>query len=326
MADAYVPNAYWGMGDNVWQIPYLRRLSELYDRVFIMTPWPRMYHALPKVVPLDPRDDGSSRAGWDVFRGNIEANSSLFVRKRDVAKELEKADLWPWGAENMNKKTDLEKVCQKLELGRVDLSFPIKPEWQGEAEEWLDRNVGKRPRILLHPPVNHPGIIYARDPVPRYFKLIHDEFRKDASFFDAAWHESGKLEPVIELPIPVFQSRGLNVTTFWAVAALADAIVCSPNQMLMLALAFRKPTLVIWGGCWWPNLIVDPRVQHGSYVSVEPNPFCGCGLVNHDCAKVIDERMILKGFRSVLAYARKSYSVPPASIERETRSSRRSSS
>jgi hypothetical protein len=322
--DLLIEGTAWGMGDQVWQLPYVRALAPKYGRVFMMTPWPQLYHFIPNLVFLHPDDEGSKFSGWDYFREQIDLSSNLFVRRDDIRQLLEAAAKTRFGAGAAQGMTDIQRICPSMSPSTtMDITISLKDEWIAAVADWLRRNA-PQPRVLIHPPRNRPGILYARDPVPRYFKRILDRHRKHVSFFDVA-RVADNVEPAPELEgVPVLDTRGAP-GAFWAAVAAADAVICSPAHALPLALAFKRPTLALFGGCHWPNLLIDPRIQHLDYFAVAPEPFCGCGQTMHDCHKAIAPERIDSAMDSLLS-AMDGHKWPPSFMAAASSSTQASTS
>lgn len=305
---AYVVNPFWGMGDNVWQLPYVRALARQHGRVYFATPWPQMYHAEQGCALIHPADYEPTHVTsgfykWTYFKENIDAQPpGTYCRAASACGAVQIT----FGTGVLAGKTDLERICppavETALAYPADISFPCKPEWLSKAAEWLNNNAYTRPRVLLHVPTNRPGTVLARDPWFRYFARLYARYRDRVCFYDAARHVPGESEPIGDLDgLRVYPSRGPEITTLWALVALADIVVCSPNHMLPLALAFKRPTLALFGGCVWPDLLIDPRVRHAAYRAVAPAPYCGCGQMLHDCNKVLDEGQVYSAFEALLA-------------------------
>ena len=296
---ARIRNGYWGMGDNVMQLPVVRELCRRFPQVYLATPWPQLYWELPNIRLTHPLLESRSFVyEWTHFRENIEAQPA------STWSELppDWTEFW-WGSGGHAKdSTRLAAICPAVELpARVSTRFGLKREWLRAAREWLDLNMpGNRPRVLMHVPVAPPGRELARDAIFEAFAVVFKGFSRRVAFFDAARTEPGICEPIGRLPMPTFRSFGPDITTLWALSSLADAIVTSPCHFGDLAIAFSRPTLLLCGGCMGPQHVYDPRQDMSKMAIAAPDPFCECGHSEHQCNKDLDLGMVVEKFQCVL--------------------------
>jgi hypothetical protein len=291
------------MGDNVMQLPLVRQLASRYGEVFLASPWPQLYGELGNVRFLHPATENRELYGWTHFRENIDVQpKSLWVAEADVPAAAARFYWGSGGDVRQGINTRLSVTCPQIALPRrVSTHFRLRQDWLASARAWLDDNVPRgQPRVLLHVPTAPPGVELARDARFESFRQVYDEFCNCVAFFDAARVEPGICEPVGQIPMPVFSSFGPQVTTLWALAALADAVVTSPCHMGDLAAAFTRPTLLLSGGSLPARRVYDPRQDLCRLVAVEPEPFCECNLAYHDCHKTLDPQAVRAGFRRVL--------------------------
>ena len=307
MSSAHIIGGYWGMGDNVMQFPLVRELAARFDAVYLTTPWPQLYWQLPNLRFVFPSHENPELFGWTHFRENIDAQPpEMWIAPRHVPAD---AVRFYWGSGGNvvdGANTRLSVTCPQVPLpARISSGIALRGEWLRAARQWLDANVpGDRPRVLMHVPMAPPGVELARDARFGSFAHIYDAFHDAVAFFDAARIEPGICEPIGRLAMPVFSSFGPQVTTLWALVALADAVVASPCHMSDLAMAFLRPTLLLIGGSLSAGRLYDPRLDLSRLIAVEPEPFCECNLPYHDCHKTLERDTIVAAYRRTLTFAK----------------------
>ena len=86
--------------------------------------------------------------------------------------------------------------------------------------------------------------------------------------------------------------NGLKIPELMGLLSGAEVIIAGPGYTVPVAMAYKVPHVIIYGGAAkWNRLakLTDPRVSHKLAV-VEPDDFCRvCPTVEHDCNKTISD-------------------------------------
>jgi hypothetical protein len=122
----------------------------------------------------------------------------------------------------------------------------------------LSEFADSRLKCLLHVPGNKTGEpAHPRFCDPQKFAEICNS-NKSVQYFDAQRIAPEEVEPIIDLPMRIVDTRH-NVELLWGLIALADVVVTTDNHMLPLALAMNKSIIYLPG--YVPvDYLLDPRI------------------------------------------------------------------
>ena len=88
MSAARIIGGYWGMGDNVMQLPLVKQLEAKFSTVYLATPWPQLYRQFDNIRFLHPAVESPELYGWTHFRENIDAQpAKIWVAEQDVPED-----------------------------------------------------------------------------------------------------------------------------------------------------------------------------------------------------------------------------------------------
>lgn len=276
--NAVVVNGPEGFGDTIYMRAALRRLAESWEAVYVRTPWPQVFHDIPKIRPVRPH--------------------ALFYRTQNVNVAAVDPGIWHYPAPGLPEKMAaygldhfragtniMAAFMQTLRVSDpVDFSLKVDPSWE---PEWL-KDV-PRPFGVVHPAsVRREWMNPARNPRPEYLQAVIDS-RPDVHWIsvgfnvaDVEWYEGGPLRGISRN----FDKGELSPTQLLAVLARADMAVSAPCWMIPAAAALRTPHFCIFGGMMSPQLVLDKRMGHRTK-TVSPVPFCNCLQNDHNCNKSI---------------------------------------
>lgn len=273
-----IVNGPEGFGDTLYLRAAIRRLAEQWDAVFVRTPWPQLFHDIPKARPARP--------------------SGIFYRTQNVNVSRVPPAIWSYppgglaelpGIYNVGHFRAgtgiLSSLMKQLKVtDPVDFSLTVDPTWE---PEWL-KDV-PRPFGIVHPPsIRREWLNTARNPRPEYVQAVLDT-RQDVHWISVGFNVQGHEwfdGPPLRGIARRFDNGELTANQLLAVLAKADLAVSGPCWMLPAAAALRTPLFCIFGGSIPPQFLVEPRMG-GTIKTVSPVPFCACLLNEHTCNKTI---------------------------------------
>jgi hypothetical protein len=87
-----------------------------------------------------------------------------------------------------------------------------------------------------------------------------------------------------------FVNGELSVPELLGLISGASVVIGGPGYQAPACLAYRTPCVVVYGGAGALNRLdklTDPRIEGARLSAVEPDRFCNCRLIGHDCDKQI---------------------------------------
>ena len=244
-----------GLGDCVYTRTVVRNLLAQGREVYVRTCWPQVFVDLPvKCLPFP---------------------TELRTQRRNVERGWAWAD-YPSGSNRIHPSYSWG---QGLSLPRALASkvgvpaegdFSFSPPWSASK--------GKKPLAIVIPPTvrtEWPNV--ARPCDPCYMQQLITEHRG----FD--WVEVSDLDPPKEVlfgqPLVGVRHAGdLSTEQLIGLLATADVIVTGVGYGLPLGIALRVPTLCLFGGDIPERLLVEDWMIGAPYASLQPHPFCECGI------------------------------------------------
>lgn len=279
-----------GLGDNLFQRPFVRAACARHPTVFLETPWPELYEDLPKVRPVrsltklrtQRRNERASRAAWVTAPG------------------LAKRARFSYGSGELRHMSILEALDNCVPLGPGDGLY-------------LDLPAGfTRPAPILPAVTVPPGAPYVvvrpatvrrewsnpwRNPRPEYLADAARACRRAgyrvvvvADLEDGEEWLDGELPPYDMASL----DGSLDVRELFGLLEGAAGVIGGVGWIVPAALAMQKPTLVVLGGNGMhnaPEKITDPRLDLSPLTFARPDRFCMCegkvGRRDHECDKRI---------------------------------------
>lgn len=259
----HITNPLMGMGDQIFQLPHIRKLCKQYDAVYIFTPWPQIYWDMPKVHCLHPSLSDNPVKNWMYIQRNISSQPEGTWSCPDPA-FIASMDKLSWDITYYSSKSTISVMSPLLDKdSKLDIGLQLKSEWLIAANIWLNRLVPAHPRILIYPPhIGLNGEVNSRFCPFTYFKYVYQQYCHAGNFFGITCSADPGLMPMGVIPdIPYFTSSATDVTTFWSLLKLVDILICTNNHAIAFAMAFGTKTLYLGGRAVPRDNLFDTRIE-----------------------------------------------------------------
>lgn len=285
----------WGLGDNVYQRPFVRKLLEQYE-VWLETPWPEVYEGL----------EGSLHF--------VRGSRNL----RTQNKNMQGKTCW----EPVPPGTPMRQIGYRLsdptsnmirEMGSsFDLAGRTLPMDLPTTEPWKET----KPYALVRPvTLRKEWSNPARNPNPEYIFQAATRLMETHHVISIA-DVAPPYEEFVGTPPPAheYYNHGeLGVKELFAAVAGADIVVGGVGWLVPFAIAAKVRGAIILGGQGGynsPEKITHPNWTH-NLTFFTPESYCKCSLMKHDCPKEIKD--FSERFDSFLKATVSSGTRPPAS-------------
>ena len=291
---AYVDGLH-GLGDNIFQRPFVADLARRVNAVWLRTPWPQLYCDIRNVAyvfcPSGLRTQAKNLQTLDrtfpyILRSVAEGSSNIRARLYYHFDELEKTSIT--GA-----------FRQQLPPSKK-LVFDLPPFHPPKGIP--------RPYIVLRPAtIRSEWKNPARNPDPAYIAQAAEALKSRYTIISVADLERGAEDLEGEEPYAdiKFHRGELNVMDLMGLIRHCAGCVGGVGWILPAAVAYHVPVLLILGGMGGHNApakITDPDQDLSKVVWATPDNFCMCKAFEHPCPKFIGNfKEKLREFESVLA-------------------------
>jgi len=321
----------YGFGDTIYMRSLIRSLARRHEEIYVRTTLPEAFWDIPNIKFVRPAPnrlhaqadhirhiDKSREYKWTKPPAGIEQRpwGKLVPgwAHTSNAPDAKAVPLGPRGEESTT-----EYFVNEHGLKDFDFALPLKKRWLQAAKKIIEKlDTGKRNICLVRAPTIHEGWAnYSRNPKPEYFQRLIDEYKDEYYFISAGYylkdHEwpEKKLEGIDKR----FEKGELDITTLFGLIKLSDMVIAPPDLFSVLAIALRTKCFCIFGGCAKPSVIFHPNMGLDGLACAEPEPFCNCMRMNHDCHKEISEEGLLRQFEELKARIRPvkrvSVGIPP---------------
>lgn len=285
---------YFGIGDNIYQRPFIKRLCEIHQVVYLETPVPEIYvgcggnvrFVRPKSMYLRTQQKIVDRMP-DV----------LWTEPPPGVDTLRLAYHYPNNKGLCHRKGNSVVECFGAQIPGADperdFRMTVPKAWREAAREHVSTNA---PICLIKPPtLRKEWEVPSRNPLMRYYSMLINQFRNDFAFVSVADIQKGAERidgkmPAVDLRLHKGQ---LTLPELVGLTAIAEVVICCPSFMLPMAAMTGTRTLCLFGGYMAPPLIVEPWMD--AEVAA-PMPFCNCFEPAHKCNKILDEEEVLAKF------------------------------
>lgn len=270
-----------GLGDNIFQRPFVRAACARHAEVYLETPWPELYEDLPQVRPVrtftklrtQGRNERTTAARWyDSPRAAVKAHFTY------AGRELRTLNI-------------LESLERGVPLNRGDrLALDLPASCQTPPAAVLDR-LGPVYAVVRPATVRREWANPARNPRPEYLAQAAAALRaRGIPVVVVADLVAGEEDLVGELPPHDLALLGgeLPIRSLLGLVAGAAAVVGGVGWLVPAALALRRPALIVVGGNGMhnaPEKITDPRLDLSRMTFALPARLCMCEGKGHECTK-----------------------------------------
>lgn len=267
-----------GLGDGVYQRPFLRAQSEVRP-VYVTTPWPELYADLPNVFPVHPTAE----------------------RLRTQHKHVRRLDAtgFPWATvpkvhDNAFFTYSLRRPGSILEELEKLVGLDGQP-FRFDLPDLGPSPVRAAKPVAVLRPVTHrrEWLNVSRSPRPEYMAQAALVLRA-AGFHVVTVADVDPPEEWLEGERPEADEEFLHgeLTPIEVVALMQHAavVVGGPGFIVPVSIAAKTPLVIIFGGQGGhnaPERILDRRMDTSRTRLVLPERFCPCTQREHHCAKTI---------------------------------------
>lgn len=285
---------YAGIGDNVWQLPFVKDIARKVDEFYIETYTPQFYWNIPNVKFIKPKKH-RFEMHWNIVN-SLPADTWSDVPQE--ARELPKPAYWSGFKYGL---TIPEQFQDLWGTNSYDISFEVKPEWAQEGKRIINGLDTKGKKIcVMHFPTERPEWkCPARDPKPEYMQLIVDKYHDEYFFISLADLRNEVFYCAPKGIDKEFHQGELSLEQMIGLVKEADMIISGNCYLFALGIGIGTKTFYIGGGTQDVKLFFDKRMNLSNVAYVQPEPFCACLNSMHDCYKDIPERKILSTFEEL---------------------------
>lgn len=277
MADCYLVRGHVGLGDNIYQRPFVRRIAE-HGECWLQTPWPELYEDIPGVRFV-----------------------RMTVGLRTQAKNIDRQPHSRWSRPPADCKNvrlhysaraglpgHFAQFRQRFPFPTGDLRFDLPvtiPSWGLLTD---------RPIAFVRPVterIEWPAP--ARSPDPAYIEQACGILRDQGYHVVLVAHlEPGAETLVGDLPLhdTAFLHGELDIVRLLGLLKGSAIAVGGSGWIVPAALAAGVPLVLIGGGCGAvnsPEWLTDPAMDTSRFLPILPDNYCRCADRWHDCDKRI---------------------------------------
>lgn len=295
-----VVRGMYGLGDNVYQRPFVRAQFARFDTVWLETPWPELYRDIAAAHDLRfVRSEDRLRTQTKHARS---VAPSVWSEPPGEVRRIQAAYGWLGLAAHQTIIRSLEAVWG-LYGEPFDFRLPTDPAWP--------RTHRPRPIAVIRPAtVRREWKSPSRNPRQEYLQAIADELAPTHHVISLAdlqdgeeWLDGPPLERVHER----LERGELGLEAMLGLIASADVVVGGVGFIAPLGIALGVRTFIVHGGRGAhnaPEVITDPRMDLSRFGWVLPDRFCRCSEAEHGCDKTIDRGRLVETFRSFMEATR----------------------
>lgn len=307
--------SYLGIGDNIYQRPFIKKLAEEHDEIYIDTPVPQLYvdcghnikfvksNILFKEMELRTQKrymDSMPEVLWTPEPDSTVPQMRLAYHYQNSA-----------GYTTRQGHSVIECLSQQVPGANLpgDFKIRVRERWILEAMEILQAHPHFYERsdkllcVVKVPTIRAEWPVPSRNPKFEYYRILMDGIMRDYQVIcladleeDLEWLDfnEGDLFPNDDL---CFFNGEFNIRQLLGLMHLADLVICCPSFMVPMCAAVDTKTFCIFGGFMAPELILDDRMGLDNFAHIAPGTPCeyedtgikiGCFNPDCDCDKEID--------------------------------------
>jgi hypothetical protein len=266
-----------GLGDSIYLRPLVRAAAAA-GPVWVETPWPELFEDLP-VLFAKPRTDLRTQ------RKNMSAQPADRYRT-------------PVGVTKYQLTYDWQNLEKGALFATMEAQAPVCADpFVFDLPDFGPCPVKTRKPIALIRPVTErrEWLNRARNPLPEYVaeaaRILRAEGYHVVSVADLKPGEEWMLDPAPEADV-AYHAGELGIRDLMALVQHAAVVVGGSGWIIPASIAAGVPLVVIGGGQAGhngPDKVTDPRMDLSRTTWVEPDHFCACADMLHDCDKTITD-------------------------------------
>ena len=275
-----------GMGDNIFQRPYIHTLCGLFETVYLDSPWPHLYLDMPQNLRLIP-----SFSRLRTQKKNTQKWTHMYS---DPPQDRHMIGYRPHY--NFKDGRSIFKFFNRI-MPREGFFFHMEPpnEWGNDlpfdpTEPFcIVRNTTTRREWYV--PNRNCRNEYLQYAASRYKELTGHNIIEIADIDGDVETLDG--EHIQAADIRLVKGELNHPSLIWAFKNAAAVISCT-GFALPLAQMVKANALIIFGGYDLPEWFTHPDQNCPDVITITPDKPCGCHKKNHNCNLAISERRLMK--------------------------------
>lgn len=273
-----------GLGDNLYQRPFVRQAAQRWGAVYLETPWPELYADLKNVFPIRTGTQLRTQAK------NERRTSIEFHRPPRGSQRMAR---FAYGSVELQRGSIISAFARQLPA-RGPLTFDLPANCRTPAATVLEE-LGPRYAVVRPATVRREWSNPARNPDPAYIAEAAAQLRAASiPVLVVADLAAGEEELVGPLPPHDLALLGgeLSIEELLGTVAGAAAVAGGVGWLVPASIAAQRQALIILGGNGMhnaPEKITDPALDSSTLTFVTPDRFCLCERKDHACPKEISQ-------------------------------------
>jgi len=275
-------NGMFGLGDNLYQLGFVRALADQGHHVTIVTPWPEIYADVPNI-------------GFQRPHTNL----------RTQNKNIQRVESGTWNTDvNFDKRMTVHYGAGTVIPSDMQRIFDIQPTWGLRKFKQPKR---KKPYIVIRPATaRKEWLNEARNPLPEYIDQVARWLSKKYEIISVADLQDGQEWLVGDAPHADVQYHAgeLSVSDLMALCQGASGIMGGIGWLVPYAINAGTPAFVIAGGNGGynhPEKLINSTMNLDKIRFATPDEICMCIDNRHGCNKTIsDLKDIFNEWKSLL--------------------------
>lgn len=276
-------NSMRGLGDNVYQRPFVRQLGD----VIVTTPWPELYVDLPNVKFM-------------------RSDTTLRTQQKNIMRQP--PEIWTHDY-RIDRTIDVQYAGNDFETAGIfatmERQFGVKPGSFDLPKAPMWRSGSRRPIAVIRPVTERSEWqSQARNPLPKYINeaaTILMRTHRVISVADvdgrAEWFV-GELPPAHER----YHAGELTIDRLLSLVQSAHVVVGGVGWIVPMTIAAGTALYCVLGGRGAhnaPRVVTDPRMDLTRVGWATPDNYCTCDKADHNCDKTISD--FSRGFQKWLS-------------------------
>tara|TARA_Y100001938_G_C8082078_1_gene429775 strand:- start:56 stop:1120 length:1065 start_codon:yes stop_codon:yes gene_type:complete len=307
--DSIVIHGMKGIGDQLFQAPYIKELASRFNRVYWdsdladllwdMPPNVRFFYSPTRLRMQREISNESLRSGHYCDPKEIPRNSTHhhFRYLRSGPKGILRSTVWD--SLNFHLEQFGYPSCDELQF-----HMKTRQSWENAATQLLHEwGISGPFAIVKSLTLRHEWYCPARNCKQEYMQHAVNRLASEMPVIEIG-SQDGIREYFEEGPYQnTYRSFTEGELTLPLIAALCkkSAVTVTPSGFLqVLTLMFKCPTVVIYGGYTYPGTYHSPQLDYSRYFQVGPRNPCRCVSNNHNCNKEIPIEDINKALDEAL--------------------------
>lgn len=280
--DRLIISGYAGLGDNVYQRPFVRAAAERIDTIYLKTPYPEIYADIKNIEFVAHGDQYRCAAK------NMLHSSATFI---EPPRDVETVRLG-YSSADLECGSIFDALARQLPPAGAPFVFDLPNTGKSSVAAAIGR-----PFVIVRPvTARDEWDNAARSPLPEYVAVAAAAARARGYAVVSVADVDGTVERFVgDLPESdaAFHDGQIDTRELMAVVRAASAVIGGVGWALPFCLATKTRMLCVLGGCGAhnaPHIVAPPNVVDASCITwAIPDRFCMCAEHHHTCDKRISD-------------------------------------